>query len=825
MAVTKPTTGATLCALTAAALALPGLLPASAQAADGEEFSFQYGRYQEGGEAASRFRDTGNSIQVDSLQASGSTRLTDRLKLTANYTQDTWSGATPISTAPASALVRIDSVAGASPFWSVNNAFASFDPKQRRGAYLDTATGNQIITGETVQVMASASAETRKQGDFSLGYEWDEAALNAGGGVSVEDDYDSSFVNLGGRWDFNQKLTTLSWGVSHSDSRVHAQRFAHRVVGNGSPEDGRLRELRHDETVNLNLTQVLNKDAVLAAGFSYSHGSGFLSNPYKESLFFAPLYAPELLSPDPDTGLLQSLAFSRYDNRPNQRDQFTWSARYVQHIAPADAALHLDYRFAHDNWGINAHTFEAAWGQPLGHGWMVTPKVRYYSQSAADFFQPYFVIDRNLSFDDYLNILLNNDMSLVRFPQHYSSDHRLAGFGALSGGLTISKQFAKGMHFEAGAEYYTHESGLKLGGGGSGKYADFDSWLVNAALRVDLDSAFSGSGGHHHHHHHGGGGQAPAGVMFDHLMEQAGNVMVGYRYMNSFQDGAMLHGSEEAGDAAIVAHGCGSRGCGLTPAEHSMHMHMLDLMYAPTDWLNLMLMPQFMDMDMTLRSLAGGVADSGHHHGGGGPPQHSTGGVGDTGLYALFKLAELPGHRWHMSLGVSAPTGSVKQKIDGGDLIHYGMQLGSGTWDFRPSLTYSGQQNEWFWGGQLNGVKRMESHNESGFAFGDVFQTSAWGGYNLTHWLSATVRGVYTWQGDIRGQFNGPHSLSGPMDLPASYGGKYWDVGFGLSAVVPSGSLQGNRLGVEWLQPVQDDVYGYQLDRKGALSATWSLAF
>ena len=31
---------------------------------------------------------------------------------------------------------------------------------------------------------------------------------------------------------------------------------------------------------------------------------------------------------------------------------------------------------------------------------------------------------------------------------------------------------------------------------------------------------------------------------------------------------------------------------------------MLDLMYAPTDWLTLMLMPQFVDMNMAMRGLS-----------------------------------------------------------------------------------------------------------------------------------------------------------------------------------------------------------------------------
>ncbi|MEY4719683.1 MAG: hypothetical protein RL563_2301, partial [Pseudomonadota bacterium] len=157
--------------------------------------------------------------------------------------------------------------------------------------------------------------------------------------------------------------------------------------------------------------------------------------------------------------------------------------------------------------------------------------------------------------------------------------------------------------------------------------------------------------------------------------------------------------------------------------------------------------------------------------------------------------------------------------------IHYGMQLGSGTWDFKPSLTYSGLIDQWSWGAQVNGTVRMQSQNPSGYALGDLLQTSGWGGYQLLDWLTATVRGVYTVQGSIRNGFNGAHPTDASVDFASNYGGRYWDIGFGLSAVVPSGALAGNRLGFEWLQPVSDDVNGYQLEREASLSASWSFMF
>jgi hypothetical protein len=165
--------------------------------------------------------------------------------------------------------------------------------------------------------------------------------------------------------------------------------------------------------------------------------------------------------------------------------------------------------------------------------------------------------------------------------------------------------------------------------------------------------------------------------------------------------------------------------------------------------------------------------------------------------------------------------------------------LGSGTWDFKPSITYTGKVDDWSWGAQVNGTKRLENRNQAGFAFGDQLQSTAWGSYSLFNWLSASVRGIYTVQGAVKHQFNAVigdtsegdpimgdvNPKEGSMDNPKNYGGRYWDVGFGLNATIPSGSLAGNTFSVEWLQPVEDDVNGYQLERNGTLNATWSYGF
>ena len=255
-----------LSSLTAAALILPGLLPIVGQAAEDDEIDFQYSHYQEGrrdsnltGEIADP--NTGNTIiagvpnrrnpiEVDSLQGSARISLTDQIKFAFNYVEDTWSGATPFGSAPVhsgansfkSFMLSPDgtTTGGASPY-----GYAQKQLIDRQGnlvyGILDPATGQ--ITGyakdTAVHVMGYASPETRKQGDFKLSYEWDDASASVGGGISTERDYESRFVNLGGRMDFNQKQTTVNLGLSYTNSTIDSfvDPVGYRFFGHTGYED------------------------------------------------------------------------------------------------------------------------------------------------------------------------------------------------------------------------------------------------------------------------------------------------------------------------------------------------------------------------------------------------------------------------------------------------------------------------------------------------------------------------------------------------------------------------------------------------------------
>src|SRR5438477_9786027 len=80
-------------------------------------------------------------------------------------------------------------------------------------------------------------------------------------------------------------------------------------------------------------------------------------------------------------------------------------------------------------------------------------------------------------------------------------------------------------------------------------------------------------------------------------------------------------------------------------------------------------------------------------------------GVSDLQVLALYTVlgSVTKGHRLIINLGMSFPTGSIDEKntIMGETFtLEYPMQLGSGTYDFRPGLTYLGESKKWAWGAE-----------------------------------------------------------------------------------------------------------------------------
>ncbi|MBL8535597.1 MAG: DUF3570 domain-containing protein [Betaproteobacteria bacterium] len=831
-------------ALMAAAMALPGMVAG----ADVDDAEIHYSQYQEGGRTY--WPGPGGTVRglaplrVDSMHGDARLRLTDRLKLAFGFVQDTWSGATPILSAPEAFLT----VTGAS-------AYPVSDSRTNRQLVpfgLGPAS-TRVPQRDIYHMMTAASAETRRQVDVTLSREWDRATTDVAFGTSDEPDFRSRFGRIANAWDFAGKRTTVTASAGYTSSTVDANlgpasawidyglyrqaSSGPRIVDQdqGGLTVQRFKGERQDWSAGLSLKQVIDRNTTASLGVSFDRSSGFLENPYKLVMmgFADPATPPVLFG-----GLWFTRVFNVAENRPHSRAQWAMDARWSHYFAGPDAALQLDYRFAQDDWSIRSHTFETLWSQAIGPDWLVTPRMRYYTQTAADFYQPYFLFALRAP------TLPDGHLDFGRLPaQHYSSDHRLSGYGAVSAGVSVTRELSRGLKVEAGAEYYLHGGRLKAGGGGEDVFADYHYWLFNVGLKLDFDGrrarrpgdSFDDPGeenaSHHDHaqmpHAHAGhaGTWQPAGLMYGHSTGEKGSLMIAYRFAASRQAGPTIRGDRKAGDAEVTAQACEGTSCSLVPTSMSMQMHMLDIMYGLTDRIDLMIMPQFMDMTMTMRPLAGAIVDASATHSHGGHDRHGSGGLGDTTVAALIRIAGSGSHELHAGLGLSIPTGSTSELMSAGHALDYGMQPGSGTWDVQPSITYNGRTARLFWGAQAMATRRTGGYNDAGYALGDATQLSVWTGYSVGDRLAVSLRGLRSTQGAVRGVRQGTHMTASPPDHPGNYGGRFLDVGVGVNFVVPGFESDAGRLGIEWLEPVRDRFNGYQLERKGNLWVSWSLDF
>ena len=290
----------------------------------------------------------------------------------------------------------------------------------------------------------------------------------------------------------------------------------------------------------------------------------------------------------------------------------------------------------------------------------------------------------------------------------------------------------------------------------------------------------------------------------------AGMWMANYRFMHTSMRGLGAGTSNVSTDHVIPATGT-QYGFMMAPTEMTMDMHMVMVMYGLTDRLTLMGMANYQEnrMEMLMNMGMGDIASS---------PMR-TSGIGDTELRGLYQISKcLVG-----SLGLNIPTGDTKQEFTTMGMTFrapYDMQLGSGTYDLKPALTYNALSDDalWNWGAQASYSYRTGKNN--GYSLGDNVKVIGWLQRALGP-ASTWLRLAYNDTGRIKGRDPEIDKLLDPMmgastpDAdPYNYGGERLD-GF-VGASVTFGPLS---LGVEGGIPLYQYLNGLQLKNDWYLTA------
>lgn len=242
--------------------------------------------------------------------------------------------------------------------------------------------------------------ETRAAGDVG----WSQPigidnSLSFGGHVSTEHDFTSAAVNAAVSHDFNSKNTTLSAGFNEEYDQISPR--------GGTPvaaTDYTLLERQANKNKNVagalvGVTQVMSRNWLAQLNYSYDRSQGYLTDPYR------------ILSVVDGSG---SVTGYRYESRPGSRVR---QSLYLSNkVALGPTVLDVSYRRGKDNWGVNSDTVDTHLRFDLGHYVYLEPHLRWYRQSAADFYHLY----------------LNQTDPL---PTYMSADPRLAAFTATTIGI------------------------------------------------------------------------------------------------------------------------------------------------------------------------------------------------------------------------------------------------------------------------------------------------------------------------------------------------------------------------------------------------------
>ena len=321
--------------------------------------------------------------------------------------------------------ITIDALTGASP----NGATAQPTPQ----TFTRPSGNGQYTVNEGDTPLDDTFHDTRVQ----LTGQWTQPLLkdytvSVGGNFSKEYDYMSASLNGNVARDFNKKNTTLSAGMAYAYDVIEPEGgipkpLSEMDVGDSNDpnfnDDFNKTRIASDEsksTIDLlfGVTQVINRQMIVQLNYSYSTVSGYMTDPFK------------IISSINNNGEAQAYL---YENRPDERTKHAFFGQTKYHFD--SGILDASYRFMTDDWQIDSHTFDFRYFIPFTNGHFIEPHFRMYTQSAAEFYQP-FIAQHEAK------------------PNFVSADYRIGELDTYTVGLKYGMPMGDGNNLSFRLEYY-----------------------------------------------------------------------------------------------------------------------------------------------------------------------------------------------------------------------------------------------------------------------------------------------------------------------------------------------------------------------------------
>jgi hypothetical protein len=305
-----------------------------------------------------------------------------------------------------------------------------------------TPTGAPPIPGED-EVATTEIYDIRRAGFVAANIRRGRHAFAPQLAYSEEVDYTSFGLSLQDSLDFNEKNTTLTLGVSHDFDRI-------------IPNAGtllRVKEEKDNSQLLVGVTQLLGPRTVLTANLTLGYTSGYMADPYKGVLFddhYSPSseeleFIGQFMSAQDVDAMFAYTPGDPYalfpENRPRHKRRQVGLLSLTHHVDELRGSAEVAYRYYHDSFDIDAHTLSLAWRQRIGELVILSPSLRYYTQSAASFY--------GARFDTG-----SPQQHPKRTPAHYSSDFRLSDLDSLTYGVHAVWEVSERCHLDAAWKRY-----------------------------------------------------------------------------------------------------------------------------------------------------------------------------------------------------------------------------------------------------------------------------------------------------------------------------------------------------------------------------------
>lgn len=257
-----------------------------------------------------------------------------------------------------------------------------------------------MVSSASIDVVTTASPYTETRTQMSAGFD----ALNGKTQYSVnftnsdENDYTANSASLDISQDMFGDLTNVSFGFGRGWDEVRKR------------GDTDFAEPIDRSTYRVGVSQILTPKLMMGFNYELVTDEGFLNNPYRSVRYL-------------DPGSASGFAFQP-EVYPNTRTSSAASLN-ARYYLPYRAAVHGEYRFFTDTWGIAANTVQVGYTQPWRKEWIFEFTYRWYDQSAADFYADLFPRQDAQNF-------LARDKELSTFTSHMiglGATYELPAFG------------------------------------------------------------------------------------------------------------------------------------------------------------------------------------------------------------------------------------------------------------------------------------------------------------------------------------------------------------------------------------------------------------